>query len=566
MTAPIWMASPPEVHSALLSSGPGPASLLTAAGAWNSLSAEYASVAEELSAVLAGVQAGAWEGPSAESYVAANVPYLVWLTRASANSAAAAAQHETVAAAYTAALAAMPTLPELATNHMIHGVLVATNFFGINTIPIALNEADYVRMWVQAATTMSTYQAVSTAAVAATPQTDPPPTIQKSNAQSHFSWPPQLSGDNPLGLPQWLQNILEKFGIGNEAVAHDPTVDNAIDNVIANFLRNFGYDWNPAQGTLNGMVYDSYANPGVAIFWVARALELFEDFQQFGVYLTQNPVLAIQYLISLELFDWPFHLEEIGVWAVTQPELLVPAVIASAAPLAPLGAFAGLAGLAALTPPAVVPAPAAVAAVPPVLLPVLGTTPIAAPAVAPASAPAPAPTPTVSTVTGPAPPPAPPAPGAPGFVPPYAVAPPGIGVGSGMSSSASSSAKRKAPEPDTAAAAAAAGAREAARARRRKRMRQRGYADEFMDMNVEVDPDWGGPPGAETVASGRGAGNLGFAGTARKETATGAAGLATLAGDDFGGGPRMPMVPGTWEPDGARDGSDGPHDSERRDT
>ncbi|HEY0225463.1 MAG TPA: hypothetical protein VGC05_03515, partial [Mycobacterium sp.] len=63
------------------------------------------------------------------------------------------------------------------------------------------------------------------------------------------------------------------------------------------------------------------------------------------------------------------------------------------------------------------------------------------------------------------------------------------------------------------------------------------------------DADFVEQPAGSVRPSDRGAGPLGFAGTVHKG-AVEAAGLATLAGGGFAAGPALPMVPGTWEPDG----------------
>ncbi|EUA92803.1 PPE family protein [Mycobacterium ulcerans str. Harvey] len=76
--------------------GPGPRPLHEAAAAWTALAAEHASAAEELTTML-GESAMAWEGPSAQSYVDAHVPYLTWLTKTSADYAVTAAEHEAAA-------------------------------------------------------------------------------------------------------------------------------------------------------------------------------------------------------------------------------------------------------------------------------------------------------------------------------------------------------------------------------------------------------------------------------------------------------------------------------------
>jgi PPE-repeat protein len=503
MTAPVWMAFPPEVHSTLLSSGPGPGSLLAAAGAWSSLGAEYASAADELTAVLAGAQA-AWEGPTAEKYVAAHGPYLTWLLDSAEKSTVAATLHQTAAGAYTGALASMPTLAELAANHAIHTALVATNFFGMNTIPIALNEADYARMWVQAATTMSTYQAVAGSALAAVPPTVPAPQIVTPGTETTAATTQSATTGS-----SWQDQLAS-----------------AISDITQNIL------W-----PLGKMIYpDGWPIPAVPFANAVSSLLT-------QIFPGMSPALATA------LGWFVFHSLMI-VWPLVQvaPALLmaaVPAVAGAAvAGLAGVAGVAGVAGTGVAVPPAAdLPAAAAT------------PTPMGSAAAMPTAAGVEttvsnAPT-TSSTAT---PSSAMPSGGGPagggpgvGFGPTtgmtegfYAVSAAGLSAQTSAGSRARGRTKESSSEDVDAAAPAAASAREQARTRRRRAAQMdRGHRYEYMDYEP-------------VAASEQGAGPLGFAGTVGREAVERAAGLATLDGDEFGSGPRVPMLPGSWVVDEER--------------
>lgn len=62
---------PPEINSALMYAGPGSASMLAAAVAWDELSAELYATASAYESVIATLTAGPWIGPASAAMAGA---------------------------------------------------------------------------------------------------------------------------------------------------------------------------------------------------------------------------------------------------------------------------------------------------------------------------------------------------------------------------------------------------------------------------------------------------------------------------------------------------------------
>jgi PPE-repeat protein len=157
-------ALPPEINSTRIYAGPGSASLITAASAWNGLAAELNSAALGYGQVVTTLSSEEWLGPASASMAAAVQPYVEWMNTTAAQAEQAAAQARAAAAAYETALATVVPPPSIATNRAELAQAIATNVLGQNNAIIAQLEAQYAEFWAQDAVAMYNYAASSASA------------------------------------------------------------------------------------------------------------------------------------------------------------------------------------------------------------------------------------------------------------------------------------------------------------------------------------------------------------------------------------------------------------------
>jgi len=155
-----FSASPPEVISALIHSGPGAESLIAASRAWQRLGTNLEDSAENYAAALSSL-AETWHGPSSAAMVQAVEPYLAWLQTTAQQAQQTASSAMAAATAFNFVRAAVVPTAQVTANRLQLAQLLSTNMFGRNLPAIAATEAQYQGMWATNSAAITRYQAAS---------------------------------------------------------------------------------------------------------------------------------------------------------------------------------------------------------------------------------------------------------------------------------------------------------------------------------------------------------------------------------------------------------------------
>jgi PPE-repeat protein len=259
-------ATPPEINSTLIYTGPGAAPMMAAAAAWNNLAAELSTTAAASQSTISTLTDDEWRGPAAAAMVTAATPYLNWMQATAGAAQLAAEQAMASAAAYEAAFAMTVPPPVVVANRVQLASLVATNILGQNTPAIAVTEAHYGQMWAQDAAAMYGYAASSGSAGKLEPLSDPPSVTSTGGPAAGVGQATGTSAGLPglvSGLPaatQSLSNPLSAAAAPAGALA-DFFSNNLVQNIPNGIIDMAA--WNGFNGIVTGILYAHTADAGL---------------------------------------------------------------------------------------------------------------------------------------------------------------------------------------------------------------------------------------------------------------------------------------------------------------
>lgn len=151
-----FMQIRPEVNAHKLYAGPGDASILAAAQAWEDLSDELLGASRDMTSTVITLTT-VWRGAASDRMTQAAMPYLAWLHSVTNHANLIAGRIRQAAQAYQDALTAMVPPPVIAQNIAQRAMLIQTNQLGVNAHAIAVANAQYRGYWANNARAMAHY-------------------------------------------------------------------------------------------------------------------------------------------------------------------------------------------------------------------------------------------------------------------------------------------------------------------------------------------------------------------------------------------------------------------------
>lgn len=153
---------PPEVITGRLMSGAGAGPMTAASAEFAAAATAYEISIDRLTAMLAYL-AASWQGEAAMAMQRTVMRFIMINRMLQAQILTSAARTEAQAVAFTEAYTTMAQMVEIVENRVTTAVLYATNFLGMNTIPIGVREGQYQEMWMQDVAVQTNYLAQTVA-------------------------------------------------------------------------------------------------------------------------------------------------------------------------------------------------------------------------------------------------------------------------------------------------------------------------------------------------------------------------------------------------------------------